>query len=285
METNKNNYQKRKVDIVVLSDIHLGTVGCHARELNNYLSSINPKKLILNGDIIDMWQFRKSYFPKSHIRVLQQIMQFVNDGSEVIYITGNHDETLRKFAGIHLNNFSIVNKLLLNEDGKSMWIFHGDVFDITMQHSKWLTRLGATGYDLLILLNRFANFIAEKTGREKASLSKTIKNSVKSAVKYINNFEQTCADIAIGNQYDYVVCGHIHQPEIREIKKENGAVTYLNSGDWIENLTALEYNNKSWSIYKYDATEFENNSKPEEILSNKILFHYLVKEFDLLKTA
>ncbi len=212
-------------------------------------------------------------------------MQFVNDGSEVIYITGNHDETLRKFAGIHLNNFSIVNKLLLNEDGKSMWIFHGDVFDITMQHSKWLTRLGATGYDLLILLNRFANFIAEKTGREKVSLSKTIKNSVKSAVKYINNFEQTCADIAIGNQYDYVVCGHIHQPEIREIKKENGAVTYLNSGDWIENLTALEYNNKSWSIYKYDATEFENNSKPEEILSNKILFHYLVKEFDLLKTA
>lgn len=167
METNKNNYQKRKVDIVVLSDIHLGTVGCHARELNNYLSSINPKKLILNGDIIDMWQFRKSYFPKSHIRVLQQIMQFVNDGSEVIYITGNHDETLRKFAGIHLNNFSIVNKLLLNEDGKSMWIFHGDVFDITMQHSKWLTRLGATGYDLLILLNRFANFIEEKTGAKK----------------------------------------------------------------------------------------------------------------------
>lgn len=285
MGRNTDNYKKRNVDIVVLSDIHLGTVGCHARELNNYLSSVKPKKLILNGDIIDIWQFRKSYFPKSHIRVLQQIMQFVNDGTEVIYITGNHDETLRKFAGIHLNNFSIVNKLLLHENDKKMWIFHGDVFDITMQHSKWLTRLGAIGYDLLILLNRFVNFVAEKTGREKVSLSKTIKNSVKSAVKYINNFEQTCADIAIGNHYDYVICGHIHQPEIREIKNEKGSVTYLNSGDWIENLTALEYNEKSWSIYKYSPSEFGNTHPQEEILSNKILFNSLVKEFDLLKTA
>jgi UDP-2,3-diacylglucosamine pyrophosphatase LpxH len=165
---------------------------------------------------------------------------------------GNHDETFRKFIGFSVNNLSVENKIVLElEDGKKAWIFHGDVFDVTMKHSKWLAKLGGHGYDLLILLNKLVNFVSKKLGRGKISLSKRIKNGVKSAVKFINNFEQTAADIAIDNGYDFVVCGHIHQPIIKQMMNSKGSVQYLNSGDWIENLTALEYNNGEWSLFEY----------------------------------
>ena len=202
--------KRRKVDVVVLSDIHLGTYGCHAKELLHYLKSIKPKTLVLNGDIIDVWQFSKRYWPKSHMKVVKELMEFISKRVKVYYITGNHDEMLRRFTGFKLGSFKIADKLLLEQDdGKRAWIFHGDVFDVTMQHSKWLAKLGAAGYDTLILINRFANFISEKIFRQgKLSLSKKIKNSVKTAVKFINNFEQTAADIGISNNFDYVVCGH-----------------------------------------------------------------------------
>jgi UDP-2,3-diacylglucosamine pyrophosphatase LpxH len=273
---------RREIDVLVLSDIHLGTYGCHAKELVSYLKTIKPKVIILNGDIIDIWQFSKNYFPKSHLKVVKQIIRFASKGVPVHYITGNHDELLRRFVGFELGNLSIENKLILELDGKKAWIFHGDVFDVTMQHAKWLTKLGAIGYDTLILLNRFTNFILEKTGREKISLSKKIKNSVKKAVKFINDFEQICADIAIAKKYDYVVCGHIHHPEIKTISNEVGNVVYLNSGDWIENLTALEYNKGQWSIYKHDQTTTAEASEEDELshLNNKDLFQLLIKEIN-----
>jgi UDP-2,3-diacylglucosamine pyrophosphatase LpxH len=243
---------KRQVEICVVSDVHLGTYGCHAKELNKYLKSIDPKILILNGDIIDIWQFKKRYWPESHMKIVQRIMKMVNRGTKIYYLTGNHDEMLRRFAGFRLNNFIIDNKLVLELDSKKMWFFHGDVFDITMKHSKWLAKLGGWGYDMLIVLNRFVNFISERIlGRGKVSLSKKIKNSVKQAIKFIDDFEQTAVDIAIDNKYDVVACGHIHQPTLKEIETEKGNITYLNSGDWIENLTALEYNNKEWTIFNY----------------------------------
>jgi UDP-2,3-diacylglucosamine pyrophosphatase LpxH len=230
---------KREVDLVILSDIHLGTYGCHAKELLTYLKSIKPKKVVLNGDIIDIWQFSKRYWPSSHMLVVKYLMGLVAKGVKVYYITGNHDEMLRKFAGSKMGSLKIVNKLVLKQHGEKIWIFHGDVFDVTMQHARWLAKLGAVGYDTLILINRAANFISTKLGRGKISLSKKIKNSVKSAVKFINSFEQTAADIGISNGYDYVVCGHIHQPEIRTITNEMGSIVYMNSGDWIENRTAI----------------------------------------------
>ena len=274
---------RREVEIVVLSDIHLGTYGCHAKELVQYLKSIKPSMIVLNGDIIDIWQFSKNYFPKSHMKVLREIIRFASKGIPVYYITGNHDEMLRKFSGFSLGNLEISNKLILDIDGKKAWVFHGDVFDITMQHAKWLTKLGSIGYDLLILLNRFANFVLEKTGQEKISLSKKIKNSVKKAVKFINDFEITCADIAISNKYDYVICGHIHHPEIKELINEHGQVTYLNSGDWVENLTALEYNDGEWSLYKHeDAIDIEILSDDDDLdsLNNKDLFKMLFEELN-----
>lgn len=258
---------KRKVDIVVLSDIHLGTYGCHAKEVLHYLNGIKPKKLILNGDIIDMWQFRKRYFPKSHLQVIKKIIALATKGTRVYYITGNHDEKLRKFSDTKMGNIQILDKLILNLDGKKAWFFHGDVFDASIQHTKWIAKLGGWGYDILILLNRIINNILAKFGKEKYSLSKKIKNSVKGAIKFISDFENTATELAIENGFDYVVCGHIHQPTIREVKNNKGKCLYLNSGDWIENLTALEYRNEQWKLYCYDTTPkvFTGNSDIKEI--------------------
>lgn len=242
---------KRKLEIAVISDVHLGTYGCHAKHLLTYLNSIEPKKLILNGDIIDIWQFSKRYFPKPHLKVIKKIMNMAANGVEVIYITGNHDEMLRKFSNTTIGNISIVDKAVLELDGKRAWFFHGDVFDISIQNAKWLAKLGGYGYDLLILINRFVNWCLEKRGKERYSLSKKIKNGVKGAVKYINDYETVISDLAIENGYDYVVCGHIHQPKM--VYKENklGKTMYLNSGDWIENFTALEYQFKRWKVYNF----------------------------------
>ena len=244
--------KKRKLDVAVISDVHLGTYGCHADELIAYLSSIKPDTLVLNGDIVDIWQFSKRYFPSSHMKVIKTIIGMVSNGTEVIYVTGNHDEMLRKFSGTRMGNFSIVDKLVMELDGKRAWIFHGDVFDASIQHAKWLAKLGGYGYDLLILINRFVNWILQRFGQEKYSLSKKIKNGVKSAVKHINNFEQTATELAIENEYDYVICGHIHKPKKEIRQSEKGVCTYLNSGDWVEHLTALEYSLKRWKIYHYN---------------------------------
>jgi UDP-2,3-diacylglucosamine pyrophosphatase LpxH len=280
--------KRRKLDILVLSDVHLGTYGCHAKELLHYLKSIKPKTVILNGDIIDIWQFSKRYWPKSHMKIVKHLMGWMGKGVKIYYVTGNHDEMLRKFVGFKMGSLRIVNKVILDlANDKKAWFFHGDVFDVTMQHSKWLAKLGAVGYDTLILINRLANFISEKIFKKgKLSLSKKIKNSVKSAVKFINSFEQTAADIAISNKYDYVVCGHIHQPEMRDIENEQGKVMYLNSGDWIENLTALEYVNSEWKLYKFDENEMLKmiaQEHEEDELNNNQLFENMLVEFNAMK--
>lgn len=243
--------KKRNVEIVVISDVHLGTYGCHAKELLHYLSTIRPKTLILNGDIVDIWQFRKSYFPVTHLKVLKKIIAMSTKGTDVYYLTGNHDELLRKFTDLQIGNISLLDKLILEIDGKKAWIFHGDVFDASITHAKWLAKLGGWGYDLLILINRFINWLLLKMNKPPYSLSKRIKQNVKSAVKFISNFETICIDLAIDNKFDYVLCGHIHEPKMECVENEKGATMYLNSGDWIENLTALEYNDQSWEMYKY----------------------------------
>ncbi len=279
--------KKRQVDIVIISDVHLGTFGCHSEELLRYLKTIKPKKVILNGDIIDMWQFSKRYWPKSHMQVVKHITGLLSKGVKIIYLPGNHDEMLRKFTGLKLGSFRIANKVVLSLNGKRAWVFHGDVFDVTMQYSKWLAKLGAAGYDTLIVINAVVNWCLEKLGREKISLSKRVKDSVKSAVKFINKFEDTAADIAISNGYDYVVCGHIHQPEMRQIVTEKGSVMYLNSGDWVENLTTLEYANGAWSIYRYQDDPIANSVKLPKRLEHKLdndeIFRDLVNEFLTVK--
>ena len=271
--------ERRPLDVAILSDIHLGTYGCKAKELLNYLRSINPHILILNGDIIDAWQFSKRYFPVSHMMVIKEIMQFITNGTRVFYITGNHDEVLRRYADIQIGNFALTDKLVLEIDHKMTWIFHGDVFDnSTKGAAKMIAKLGSNGYGMLIIFNRFVNFLLKMIGRERVSISKKIVSSVNKAVVKVHEFEDIVTDLAIEKKYDYVVCGHIHQPQIRRVERESGTVTYMNSGDWVEHLTALEYYHGEWKIFEYDAKEFPFSEQadwrtPINVMTDDINFY------------
>jgi UDP-2,3-diacylglucosamine pyrophosphatase LpxH len=274
---NEKTEHLRKVEVVVISDVHLGTYGCNAKALESYLRTIKPKTLILNGDIIDIWQFSKKYWPSSHMKVIRRIFSFLSKKTNVIFIPGNHDETLRRFCGTNLGNLSVRNKAVLNLGGEKVWIFHGDAFDISMQHSRWLAKLGAVGYDLLILMNSAVNFMLVKLGRPRISFASRIKKSVKKAVSYVNSFEDTVAQIAVDQGFDTVICGHIHQAADKRLFTGKGSVRYLNSGDWIENLTALEYNNGEWSLYRH-TEQITHTEEPEpdsaelfQVLKNELL--------------
>jgi len=282
----KSRMEKRKIDLLVLSDLHLGTYGCHGKELLQYLDQIQPGTVILNGDIVDIWQFKKRYWPASHMHVVRKLLKFAEQGIPVYYLTGNHDEMLRKFSDYRLGNLYLRDKLVLEIDGKKAWFFHGDVFDVSMQYSKWLARLGGHGYDLLIILNRTVNLLLEKLGQDKISLSKRIKDGVKTAVRFISDFEKIASELAIERGYDYVVCGHIHQPVIKTITAGQKSVTYLNSGDWIENLTALEYHLGRWTLYQH-AHKAQVQPTVEEVpsLTEKLLPHPTLEEIFSLSSV
>lgn len=243
---------KRKVEILVLSDLHLGSYGCRAEDLLTYLRSVSPATVILNGDIIDIWAFNKKYFPKAHMRVVKKLLQW-SAKVPVHYITGNHDEALRRYSPARLGDLRLVDQLSLTIDGKRHWFLHGDIFDATMKSAKWLAKLGGFGYDLLIRINHVVNRWLAFFGRPRMSFSRRVKNSVKSAINFISDFEQTMAEIALHDGYEAVVCGHIHQPRIGAVDTPKGSIVYLNSGDWIENLSALEYNEGRWSLYHHEA--------------------------------
>lgn len=268
----------RRLELAVLSDVHLGTYGCRAKELLAYLKSIQPETLVLNGDIIDIWQFSKNYFPKSHMKVVRYILKMAMNGTKVLYITGNHDELLRKFVGMDFGNISMLNKTELTLHGRKTLFFHGDVFDFSVQHAKWLAKLGGKSYDLLILINTFINFISEKFGGKRVSLSKAIKNSVKQAVSFVQNFEESAVNYAEKENCESVVCGHIHQPANKTVFTGKGQIQYLNSGDWVENLTSLEFNNGQWDLYKFQ--EALSDETPDETEEPEL--HQLFREFKMV---
>lgn len=258
----------RKVDILVLSDVHLGTYGCQAAALLTYLKSVQPRILVLNGDIIDIWQFKKNYFPPEHLEVLQYIFRLALDGVKVYYLTGNHDDLLRKFGEMSFGAIHLRDKLVLQVDGKKHWIFHGDVFDTSIQQARWLARLGGAGYNLLIRFNRLINTARRAIGLEPSSFASRIKKRVKGAVKYMHDYENTALQLAAEQGYDCVICGHIHLPQMRTFTAQNGhSVLYLNSGDWVEHATALEYAEGQWTLYTHPQTApelppAESNMRP-----------------------
>lgn len=269
---------KRKLDLCIISDTHLGTYGCQAAALINYLKSIKPSTLILNGDIIDIWSFKKSYFPRNHMEVIQVLLKMMQKGTKIIYVTGNHDELLRKYSDFRNGNLYLTDKYVFILNKKKYWVFHGDVFDATTKGTaKILARLGGKGYDLLIVLNRIINSFLSFIGKEKMSFSKRVKESVKGAIKWVSDFESTAAELAIEEGYDYVICGHIHQPKIKNYINADGEVIYMNSGDWVENLTSLEYNNGQWTIYEHDHSVL-NVKKDEKIKPPKVTSN-LLKDF------
>ncbi len=281
----KTRKNPKKLEAVVISDTHLGTRSCKANELLTYLKSVQPNNLILNGDIIDIWQFSKSYFPKTQLKVVRQIIKMMEQGTKVQYIVGNHDEALRRFVGTSVGNFSIVNKVVLDYHGAKSWIFHGDAFDVVMQHSKWLAKLGATGYALLTIINKIVNVFLALFGKMRISLSRDIKRMVKSKREDITTkFEKTVADLAIKKKYKYAICGHIHWPAKKIIENEHGRVMYLNSGDWVENLTALEFQNNEWDLIYFNEEEAvlmdeEIMDEADQMLvSEKLLFQTMFQD-------
>jgi UDP-2,3-diacylglucosamine pyrophosphatase LpxH len=272
--------ERRSVDVVVISDIHLGTYGCRAKELLNYLRSIKPNMLILNGDIIDGWQFSKRFFPSLHMQVIKELMQFLTHGTRVIYITGNHDEMMRKYTDLHIGQFSLTDKLVIEIDHRIAWIFHGDVFDNTTQGSaRFMARMGSNGYGILILFNRALNWVLHVFGKEKISISKKVMEGVNKAIAKVNDLEEIAATLAIKKKYDYVICGHIHQPSIRRFENAEGKTIYLNSGDWVEHMSALEYHDHEWRLYRYEPKNFPVSSQHEaeqslNVLTDDIMIHF-----------
>jgi UDP-2,3-diacylglucosamine pyrophosphatase LpxH len=271
--------QKRPVDVAVISDLHLGTYACRASEFLSYLKSITPRLLILNGDIIDGWQFSKHYFPATHMAVIQEIFQLLSEGTRVIYITGNHDEMMRRYSDLHLGNFQLTDKVVIEINGKMTWIFHGDVFDHTSKRqAKFWGKLGSNGYASLLAFNRLINWFLKLAGKEKVSLSAKVMQQFNKRIVKIEEFETMIAELAIEKNYNCVICGHIHQPGKRVITTSKGSVTYLNSGDWVEHLTALEYHDNDWHIHTHAETDTGSAKlsarKPKpQVLTNEIAIY------------
>jgi UDP-2,3-diacylglucosamine pyrophosphatase LpxH len=246
----------RKIDISVISDLHLATYASKAKAVLKYLKSIHPGVLVLNGDIIDSWRFSKNYFPKSHLKVIRQILKMVEKGVKVIYVTGNHDDVFRKFNNTKLGNFSIVNQVVLEINGRKTWIFHGDVFDRIIHDSPWLAKLGAAAYGLVTILNKLMNFILKIFRQKEFILYKSMSDRIAHHSRVLANFERVVAGAALSKNIGVVICGHTHIPADKYITTDRGSVRYINCGDWVEHFSAAECIDGNWNLV-YSPIEVE----------------------------
>jgi UDP-2,3-diacylglucosamine pyrophosphatase LpxH len=222
---------------VFISDIHLGTPGCQAEALLDFLKHHPSDTIYLVGDIVDGWQMRRRWFwPQAHNDVVQKLLRRVRKGCRVVFVPGNHDEFARQFDGLHFGGIEVANEAVhTTADGRHLWVIHGDQFDGVIQCAKWLAYVGDRAYGITLELNRHFNRLRHKLGLPYWSLSQYLKHKVKRAVNHVNDFERAVAAEARGRGYHGVVCGHIHRPEMRVID----GTLYANDGDWVESLSAL----------------------------------------------
>jgi len=235
---------------IVLSDIHLGSKNSKAKEVVRYLKKNTCDKLILNGDIIDGWQLKKgAKWKKNHTRFFRVVLKMMEKKkTEVIYVRGNHDDFMDSIVPFTFGDINIVKDYILERKGKKYLVLHGDIFDAITSNLKWLAILGDIGYNLLLWVNKIYNNRRIRKGLPYYSLSQVVKQKVKSAVSYISNYETELVKFAHKKGCDGVICGHIHHPAITQYDE----ITYLNSGDWVESLTALVENYKGkWEIINY----------------------------------
>tara|TARA_A100001011_G_scaffold235772_1_gene243762 strand:+ start:166 stop:963 length:798 start_codon:yes stop_codon:yes gene_type:complete len=252
------NNQDSHYKTIWLSDIHLGTKGCQAEKLLDFLYEYSCDKLYLVGDIIDGWRLSQSfYWPQSHSNVVRRLLSFSKQGTEIIFITGNHDEFLRSFSPLNLGNIKILDEDVHNtEDDRDILIIHGDEYDVITKYSRWLAVLGSIGYEILMTFNRLWNALRKILGYKNYwSLSAFVKHKVKSAVNFISDFEETLALACKKKGYQGVIAGHIHHAEIRKIQ----GIDYMNCGDWVESCTALvENENGVIEIIQYGESTNKN---------------------------
>jgi UDP-2,3-diacylglucosamine pyrophosphatase LpxH len=263
---------KNNCKTIIISDVHLGTKGSKSKELVRFLKQYHCENLILNGDIIDGWQLKKSgEWKRKHTRFFSALLKKIeNDGTKVTYLRGNHDDFLDQILPFTMGNLTIQRDMIYESGGKKFYVVHGDIFDSITRQFKWIAQLGDIGYTFLLWLNRQYNYRRLKKGLPYFSLSQAVKGKVKQAVKYIDDYEQQLATMAKYKGCDGIICGHIHQPAIKEID----GITYLNSGDWVESLTALvEDFNGEWSLVYYSETQkstaSEAKAKKKSIDLNK----------------
>ncbi|HTF80564.1 MAG TPA: UDP-2,3-diacylglucosamine diphosphatase [Cytophagales bacterium] len=243
---------------IVVSDVHLGSSGSKAKELVRFLKLNTADTLILNGDIIDGWQLKKSgVWKRKHTRFLKIILNMIEKyNTKVIYTRGNHDDFLDQILPFEVGNFSIVKDYYYESFGKKYYVVHGDIFDSITSKMKWLAKLGDVGYTLLLWINKKYNNYRLVRGLPYYSLSKVVKAKVKSAVNFICEYETKLSQLAKEKGCYGVICGHIHCPEIREVD----GIKYLNSGDWVESLSALvEDFNGDWSLIYYNEVESDKD--------------------------
>lgn len=228
---------KRHYRSLWISDLHLGTPGCQAKALLDFLKHTESEQLFLVGDIVDGWQLRRSwYWPQAHNDVVQKLLRKARKGTRVIFIPGNHDEFARRYVGHNFGGIDVAEEWTHETaDGRKLWVTHGDYFDGVIQCAKWLAHVGDSLYEFTLKLNRHLNSLRARMGLPYWSLSKYLKLKVKRAVNFIGDFENAVAKEARRRGVQGVVCGHIHHAELREID----GITYANDGDWVESLTAL----------------------------------------------
>jgi len=228
---------KLKFRTVWISDTHLGTSGCNAELLHDFLHSIKPETLYLVGDIIDGWRLKRGwYWPPRHNDIIRRILKLANKGTRVVYIPGNHDEALRDYTGLAFGGVEVMQEAIhVTADGKRLLVLHGDEFDGVVLYARWLAFLGDVGYSVLLRMNVWFNAVRRRFGLPYWSLSAYIKHRVKNAVAFISRFEEVVAHAARERGVDGVICGHIHSAEIRDFD----GIVYMNDGDWVESCTAL----------------------------------------------
>lgn len=234
---NRERANARQCRTIWLSDIHLGTAGCKAEYLLDFLRHHDCETLYLVGDIVDGWQLRKGwYWPRSHNDVVQKLLRKARKGTRVVFVPGNHDEFARQFVGLAFGDIEVADEAEhTTADGRRLWVVHGDRFDAVIQRARWLAFVGDSLYTFTLVLNHWFNRLRSRLGLGYWSLSQYLKHRVKNAVSFISDFERALADEARRLGFDGVVCGHIHKAEMRDID----GVLYCNDGDWVESLSAL----------------------------------------------
>jgi len=267
----------REIEVAVISDIHLATHSCKPKKVLKYLKSIQPKTLVLNGDIIDSWRFSRNYFPKAQLKVIRQLIKMMEKGVQVFYITGNHDEFLRKFSQAQIGNLRIVNQLILDLNGSKTWIFHGDIFDNIIHQTKWLAKLGAATYGMLTMLNQIVNRFLIWIGKPEIMIYKSIKKYTARENINLSSFETAIGNAAFQQGYHTVICGHTHIPKEKQLSISGQKIQYLNCGDWVEHFTAAEYCNSNWSLY-YHIDPDDEVTDDLEVPEERQLYQSLVKE-------
>lgn len=274
--------RKLRFKSIFISDVHLGLPESKAEQASHFIRNSICEKLVLNGDIVDGWALKRGgKWTKEHTHFVRTVLKKMNrENIEVIYLRGNHDDVIERFLPIQLDNLSLAYEHIHDSPHGRYLVVHGDGFDHVTTNYKWLAKLGAVGYDTLLKLNRVCNAYRHLRGQEAFSFAKWIKAKVKGAVSFVGKYEEQLQSLASSKNCDGIICGHIHTPADKKV----GAVHYLNSGDWVESMTAIvEHLDRTFEVITYEEWCRRSNRVPKGILNNSTLEEMEAEEDDVIE--